>query len=67
MKFELVSLGELIASAMDELDTGIEIATLKKADLESANVNLNRQQRAIESMISLGLIQPKDGIYGTKR
>jgi len=50
----VVSLMSTVKGALEDIKDMVEIATVKKEELDNAIMNMNRQQRIVESLIGLG-------------
>lgn len=51
---ELVDVQEAIGFVLEDLDLLVEIVELKKEELDKANTNLSRQQKAVETLVGVG-------------
>jgi chromosome segregation ATPase len=64
---DLVRLLEGLDIIIDSLESDIDIIRIKKEEIDSANVNLNRQQKVIEDMIGLNIIPTGGGLLRMRR
>ncbi|MFA5396487.1 MAG: hypothetical protein WC346_10815 [Methanogenium sp.] len=50
---ELADLMDILEQVIDDLDLSIDLAIVKRDELDKANTNLSRQQKAIDTLIGL--------------
>jgi hypothetical protein len=51
---ELVDLVDILDQVIEDLDLSIALVSVKKEELDKANTNLSRQQKAIDTLVGLG-------------